>query len=114
MSDLHCPKCSEPWDSAEVLPAAQGDNTCALTPSEAKKFLAGKGCPSCRWGKGRKIPCAACDGWGKGRSHGYPVVAVLCEYCKGTGEHNPDAPAWKELHEWTRRELNLQPGMVGY
>jgi len=92
VGDTYCTKCGEPWDMAEVYPAARGDENCALSPEEARKFLAGEGCPSCQWGMGRKPKCPSCNGWGKEAgflADGRRGV-VTCHYCNGTGEEPED------------------------
>jgi hypothetical protein len=58
MSDILCRKCGEPWDSFGIT-CARGEGD--LTASEAVRFLKGKGCPSCHWGK----HCLHCAGTGK-------------------------------------------------
>lgn len=58
MSDVFCQKCGEPWDSFGIIHArGEGD----LTPSEAVRFMKGKGCPCCHWGK----HCLMCNGSGR-------------------------------------------------
>ncbi len=99
MSDILCAICGEPWDAYGVR---NGD----MTPAEARKFLAGRGCPSCEFGTmcphcrgsglepcpnhcfadhgqrsyydwGPKRPCTACkDGY----------TAEPCTQCHGTGK----------------------------
>ena len=54
MSDIVCSIGGEPWDAYGVR---HGD----MTPAEARKFLAGQGCPSCDLGK----RCALCRGTGQ-------------------------------------------------
>lgn len=46
--DIYCQLCGEPWDSYELGPDGCFDK------KEAKKFLAGKGCPSCNWGENKQ------------------------------------------------------------
>ena len=90
MSDVYCAKCGEPWDRAEL-----GGNG-ALSDDEAKLFRAGDGCPSCRWGAGRKTVCCICNGFGKRAN--YPAsVWKACEHCNGTGEEPPQSPKWREF-----------------
>jgi len=44
--DVYCQHCNEPWDTYTVYHELD-DN-----PKQAKDdFLAGKGCPSCHWGR---------------------------------------------------------------
>jgi hypothetical protein len=47
MSDLYCkqPRCREPWDSYGVRQFLD------MSEEEARRFLAGEGCPSCDFGK---------------------------------------------------------------
>ena len=45
MSDIYCATCGEPWDAYGVR---HGED---MTPAEARKFLAGEGCPCCRFGQ---------------------------------------------------------------
>ncbi len=45
MSDIYCAKCGEPWDAYGVR---HGED---MTPEEAGRFLAGEGCPCCRFGR---------------------------------------------------------------
>jgi len=54
MSDILCSVCGEPWDGYGVR---HGD----MTPAEARKFLAGQGCPCCQFGSA----CPHCSGTGK-------------------------------------------------
>ena len=63
MGDVTCAKCGDPWDRAEIYPAVQGDEDCALTPDEARRFLAGDGCPSCKFGR-TADNCGHCKGKG--------------------------------------------------
>lgn len=69
MSDILCALCGEPWDAYGVR---HGD----MEPWEAKKFLAGQGCPSCGFGI-----CTICNGTGKRILSG-----KSCPACKGTGK----------------------------
>lgn len=66
MSDILCAKCGEPWD-------LYGVNHVDMKPDEAKKFLAGKGCPCCRFG----TACPSCDGTGRD-----PRRPYQCEQCR--------------------------------
>lgn len=66
MSDIHCAKCGEPWDSYGVR---HGD----MTSSESQRFLKGEGCPCCNFG----TMCPHCAGTGKERDE-----ASRC-YCRG-------------------------------
>lgn len=70
MADIKCAKCGEPTD-------AYGVRNGNMTPVEAKRFLAGEGCPSCRFGTG----CPACDGSGR-ESH---VHHPDCKTCRDKG-----------------------------
>lgn len=52
MGDLHCNKCSEPWDAWGVY---HGD----MTSEEKERFLRGEGCPCCKFGEklnGKEVP----------------------------------------------------------
>jgi len=70
MGDLICPKCGEPWESYGITYAkGEGD----LTLEEAKKFLAGAGCPACGFG----TICPRCQG---GR-----IEKNNCPTCFGSG-----------------------------
>ena len=83
MSDILCTVCGEPWDGYGVR---HGD----MTPAEARKFLAGQGCPSCGFGKScsycngsgrnprRNGPCPECGGCGR-PSGGHPLDAARSE-----------------------------------
>lgn len=71
MSDITCAKCGEPWDSYGVR---NGD----MTPGERKRFLAGEGCPCCRFG----TACPNCSGFGV---DSYPAPANRCPICHDQG-----------------------------
>ncbi len=43
--DIECAKCGEPWDAWGVFHHED------MTRAEARRFLAGEGCPSCDFGK---------------------------------------------------------------
>lgn len=53
MSEIHCPKCGEPWDTYHV----RHD----VPPHETERFLKGDGCWSCDWG----TKCTNCSGTGR-------------------------------------------------
>ena len=77
MGDINCAKCGEPWDAYGVR---NGD----MTEEEAKKFLAGEGCPGCGFGS----KCPQCHGTGK---HRFGITADTetddpCNWCDGTGK----------------------------
>jgi len=42
--DIECAKCGEPWDSYGV------HHHIDMTKQEARRFLAGEGCPACKFG----------------------------------------------------------------
>jgi hypothetical protein len=90
VSDVYCAVCGEPWDYMGVL---DGD----MTKEEARKFLKGKGCPACDFGK----KCPSC--YGKGME--------LCPTCRGFGNiptHQagyrcpscPPCPSWSQAVTW--------------
>lgn len=45
--DLYCQQCGEPWEHYYVVHEMDPE----LDGGSKKEFLAGKGCPSCHWGK---------------------------------------------------------------
>lgn len=71
MADILCRMCGEPWEAYGVR---HGD----MEPAEARRFLAGEGCPCCGFGAW----CVACDGTGRERDD-YGGVAA-CVWCGGT------------------------------
>ena len=69
--DIKCAKCGEPWDGYGVR---NGD----MDPDEARKFLRGQGCPSCKFG----TACPSCDGSGKDKENsGFHTDE--CPVCRG-------------------------------
>ena len=72
MSDVHCRKCGEPWDSYGITHSI-GDGD--LTPDEAHRFRKGEGCPSCHFAS----QCTACDGKRHELPGGY-LDWPACEY----------------------------------
>jgi hypothetical protein len=56
MSDVYCAVCGEPWDYYGLK---HGD----VTPNEARRILAGDGCPCCHFGES----CHTCRGTGRVR-----------------------------------------------
>lgn len=77
MGDISCAKCGEPWDAYGVK---NGD----MEDWEAKKFMAGEGCPSCKFG----MRCNACKGTGKYRwgISDDTETDEPCRICKGLGK----------------------------
>lgn len=70
--DIKCAKCREPWDAYGVR---NGD----MEPDEARKFLAGKGCPCCGFG----TTCVDCNGTGKERGERF-YGTDDCPVCRGS------------------------------
>jgi hypothetical protein len=50
MTDIHCRKCGDTWDSYGIRMAVKYDKG-DMTREEAIKFVKGEGCPSCHFGK---------------------------------------------------------------
>jgi len=49
LGDIYCRKCGEPWDSYGVHASLRDDGD--MSPEEARRFLRGEGCPSCKFGE---------------------------------------------------------------
>ena len=81
MADVRCSVCGEPW---ELYGVHNGD----MEPWEAKKFLAGEGCPSCNFGQS----CPQCNGTGKEHCPICPwwQPRVGCPICGGKGHTETD------------------------
>lgn len=108
MGDVYCAKCGEPWDRAEVYPAAQGDEDCALDPEEAWRFLAGEGCPHCKFGR-TADNCGHCKGKGAvDFREEFPFLRMTdyqpetCPSCGGTGKRAAAEPTEDRFFAFVR------------